>query len=122
MLAASPHGRPWSKRHDASRIGELGGVQLHVRFGEREGEALVLADRSAEHDALVGVVDRLGHRGPADAERLGGDQDPLGVQAVEQVPESLALLPDPPAHRHAQPVVAHLARHDGVAAELGDRA
>ena len=122
MLAASPHGRPWSNRHDASRIAEFGGVQLHVRLGERERDPLVLADRAAEHHPLVGVGDRLVHRRPADAERLGGDQDPLRVEAVEQVPEALALLADAAADRHAQAVVAHLARHHGVAAELGDRA
>ena len=36
---------------------QVGGAQLGVGLGEREGDALVLADRAAEHDALVGVRD-----------------------------------------------------------------
>ena len=73
---------------------EFGGVQLHVGLGQRERDALVLADRPAEDDAVLGVCDRLVHRHPADAERLGADQDALRVEPVEQVPEALALLAD----------------------------
>jgi hypothetical protein len=101
---------------------ELRCVQPHVRLGEREREPLVLPDRAAEHDALAAVLDGSPHRGTADAERLRRDQDPLGVEPVEQVGEALALLADATAHRHTQTVVAHLARHHGVAAELRDRA
>ena len=38
--------------------------------------------------------------GPADAERLGGDQDALGVEPVEQVVEAAALLADAVVDRH----------------------
>ena len=92
-----------------------------MRLGQREGDALVLADRPAEDDALVGVRDRSANGDPADAERLGRDQDALGVEPVEQVAEAVALLADAVVDGHGQVVVAHLARHDGVAAHLGDR-
>ena len=79
---------------------QFGGVEAGQRVGERELQALVHADRAVEDDALVAVLDRLLQRDPPDAERLGGDQHPLGVQAVEDVLEALALLADPVLDRH----------------------
>ena len=93
-------------------------MQASVRLGQRERDPLVLADRAAEHDAVVGVGDGASEGDLADAEGLGGDEDALRVEAVEQVPEALALLPDAIRDRDRQVVVAHLARHDGVAPQL----
>ena len=94
MLASSPHGLPGVDQRGGLADHEVGGAQLGVGLGEREGDALVLADRAVEHDALVGVGDGPAQRHPADAERLGGDQDALGVEPVEQVLEAAALLAD----------------------------
>ena len=66
-------------------------------------DRLVLADRPAEHDALLGVARGAGQRRAADADRLGRDQDALGVHAVQDVLEALALLADAVLHRHRQP-------------------
>ena len=73
---------------------QLGGVQPGQRVGQRELEALVHSDRPAEHLTLVAVAHRRAQRRAADAQRLGGDQAPLRVQAVEDVREALALLAD----------------------------
>jgi hypothetical protein len=55
---------------------------------------LILANRAAEHLALPGSPDGPVDEPAAVAHALGRDQDPLGVQAVQQVAEPLALLAD----------------------------
>ena len=50
-----------------------------------------------------------------------GEQDALGVEAVEDVPEALVLRADQPPVLHRQPVVRDLARRDRVAPDLRDR-
>ena len=62
----------------------------------RDGElhALVLADRPAEHDTLVGILHSPPQHVAAIAQRLGRHQDALGVQSVEQIAEAHPLLPD----------------------------
>ena len=62
--------------------------------GDRELDALVRADRPAEDDALASRRRRLLDEPAAVADALGGDQDALGVHAVEDVAEALALLAD----------------------------
>ena len=44
------------------------------------------------------------------ADALGRDQDPLGVQAVEQIPEALALFADERRRRHLEVVEEQLRR------------
>ena len=75
-------------------------MEAGVGLGQREGDALVLADRVAVDDPLVGVGHRPLDGDAADADRLGGDEDALGVEAVEQVGEAAALLPHPVVDRH----------------------
>ena len=62
--------------------------------GDRELHPLVGADRPAEDHALVRVADRLLDEPLSVADRVGGDEDPLGVHAVEDIAEPLALLAD----------------------------
>ena len=69
-------------------------AQLGVALGQWKGDALIRTDGPAEHDALVGVGDRLAQRHLADAEGFGGDEDALGVQSVDEVLEATALLAD----------------------------
>ena len=96
-------------------------MQVGVGLGQREGDALVLADGPAEDDALVGVGDGPLDGDPPDAERLGGDEDALGVEPVEQVGEALALLADAVVDGHLEVVEGDLAGHHRVAPGLGDR-
>ena len=90
-------------------------------LGQREGDALVLADRPVEHHPLLGVGHRPAQRRPADAEGLGGDEDPFGVEPVEQVAEARGPprrpgRPPRPGGRRRRPRRTHR-----VAADLGDR-
>src|SRR5207249_7497611 len=64
---------------------ERRGLEPRVRLGDRKLHALVLADRSAEHDPLARVT-----RGALDepatvTKRLGRDEDALDVPAVDDV-------------------------------------
>src|SRR5581483_3237235 len=83
---------------------QLGRLQFDPALGERVLDALVLADRAAEDDALAGIARGAGERGPAQPHRLGGDQDALRVHAVQDVLEPLALLADAVLERHLEPV------------------
>ena len=66
-----------------------------VRIGarDRELDALVLADRPVENDPLLRVGRRLVDEPVAVADALGGNQDALGVQAVEYVLEPFPSSP-----------------------------
>ena len=87
-----------------------------MRARDRELHALVLADRPAEHDALLGVVGGAADEELGIAQALRGDQDALGVHAVDDVAEALALLADQVLGRHLQVVEEHLA---GVVVDHG---
>ena len=63
-------------------------------LGDRELHALVLADRPAEDDALLGVGADLVDEPVAVADAFGGDQRALGVEAGQDVLEALAFLAD----------------------------
>ena len=65
---------------------------MHEGARNRKLDRLIGADRPPEDDPLA----RVGH-GPVDepagvADAFRGDQDPLGVEAVEDVPEAVALF------------------------------
>ena len=72
------------------------GLDLDLRLGQDVRDALVGADRPVPDDAVVGVAGGLvqGVTADADAQRRAGD--PLGVQAVEYLPEPVALGADEP--------------------------
>src|SRR5581483_2891060 len=89
---------------------------------DRELEALVHPDRTPEYDALPPVADGATDRGAPEAQRLGGDQQPLGVEPIEQVREAPALLADAVGVRHLEVVDEQLVGVDGLAAHLRDRA
>ncbi|MCY1231374.1 hypothetical protein D9M72_438210 [compost metagenome] len=73
---------------------QVGGFQLDERLGDRELHALVLADGAAEDFALADVLGDAVHEPVAVADALGGDQGALGVEAVEDVLETLAFFAD----------------------------
>ena len=74
---------------------QFGRFKFDPAFRERVLDALVLADRAAEHDALAGVARGAGQRGAPEPHRLGGDQDALRVHAVQDVLEAAPLVADP---------------------------
>ena len=73
---------------------QVGRLQLRPGLGERVGDALVLADGAAEHDALLRIGRRALERGAAQADGFGGEQHPFGVEALQQVFEALPFLAD----------------------------
>src|SRR4051794_1419057 len=85
---------------------QVGRAHLHVRLGDGELHALISADRAAEDLARVGVGGRALGEPVTVADRLGGEQDALGVPAVDHVAETLALLADHARRGHPQPVIA----------------
>ena len=106
MFAAHRTAVRASYREAASQIASSARAGA-VGLGQRERNALVLADRPVEDHALVRRRRRLCRiAARADAERLRGDEDAFGVEAVEQVAEALALLADPVGDRHGQVVVS----------------
>ncbi|MEA3220786.1 MAG: hypothetical protein OZX49_01901 [Immundisolibacter sp.] len=101
---------------------QVGGFELGPAFGEWMLDGLVLADRAAEHDPLPGVLGGLAQRHAADADGLGGDQDALRIQAVQQVTKALAFLADAVLHGDFQAVDEHLVRVHALAAHFLDLA
>ena len=73
---------------------EIGRLDLDIAFGDRELHALVLADRPAEDDALLGIGRHLIDEPVAVADAFGRDQDALGVEAGEDVLEAVSLFAD----------------------------
>jgi hypothetical protein len=87
---------------------QLGGAHLGIATRDRELDALVLPDRAAEHDAVLGVVSCALDEPLGIADAFGGDQHALGVHAREDVAEALALLADQARCMNAQIVEEHL--------------
>ena len=71
-------------------------------------DRLVLADRPAEDDAILGVLRCPLDGGAAEADRLGGNQNALRIHAVQDVVEALAFLADAVLDRHRRPSMNNL--------------
>ena len=89
--------------HHQLRRGGLG-----VCFRDGELDALVLPDRAAEHAAVVGVCHGAVDEEPGVAQRVGSDQYPFRVHAVEDIAEPPALLADQRIGRNAHIVEEEL--------------
>ena len=85
-------------------------------------DRLVLADRPVEHHALLRVLGGARHGAAPQPDELRRDQDALGIHAVQDVLEALALLADAIGLGHRQRVEEHLVRVDRVPAHLLDLA
>src|SRR5947209_20126256 len=83
-------------------------------------DRLVLADRAAEDDALLGVARRAFQCGAADADRLRRNEYALRIHAVQDVFEAASLFADPVLGRDAQSVDEQRIRIDGLAPHLVD--
>src|SRR5215210_1490815 len=77
---------------------------LHARVCLRYGELdpLILSYGTVEHDPLPSPLRGLVDEPAAVSDALGGDEDALGVHAVQDVAEALALLADQGARRYRQ--------------------
>lgn len=59
----------------------LGGAQIGIGFCNGELNTLVLSDRPAEDDAVLGIDHGLLDEPFGIADAFGADQDPLGIHA-----------------------------------------
>src|SRR3981081_435714 len=88
-------------------------------------DALVLSDRPVEHDALPCIFCRPAQRVLANPDRFDRNQDALGIEAVQDVGKTLALLADPVGLRNEQAVdedgigIDRLAAHFRNAVNIG---
>ena len=73
---------------------QVGSSDVGVGLRERELNPLVLADRPREYDPFPGVAACCPNEPITVSDAFRRNQDPLGVQAVQQRPESFALLAD----------------------------
>ena len=84
--------------------------------------ALVLPDRTVEHDALVRILGSTRQRRAAQPNRFGRDQNALRIQAVQDVRKALVFLTHPVFHGDAQTVDEHLIGIHAFAPQLVDLA
>src|SRR5262249_13906134 len=73
---------------------QVGCFHVYVCPCDGELDPLVLADRTVEDDAFLRVLRGAFDEPPAVANTFGSYQNPLGVQPVNEVPESLAFFTD----------------------------
>ena len=73
---------------------QIGSLDVREGLGDGKLDPLIRADRPAEHDALAAVGGRPVDEPAAVADRLGGQQNPFGVPAVDDVAEPAAFLAD----------------------------
>ncbi len=73
---------------------EVRGDEARVDVGEGELDPLVAPDRAAEDDACLRVFHGPVDEPPGVPDALGGDQDPLRVEDVDEGLEAPALLAD----------------------------
>src|SRR5581483_6207376 len=114
VLASSPQGSFRSSSQAALRI--MSSAARRRAWASASGKAMPWFFPIGRSKTTRSLAYR-----PARPQCLAGDEDPLGVEPVEQVVEPSALLADPVLHRDRKLVVAHLTRRHGVAAQLGDR-
>src|SRR5260370_32795635 len=72
-----------------------------VSVGQRRLHSLILSDGPLKHDSLSCVATGAVEEPAAIADALRGNQDPLCVQPIEQITESLPFLPDEVVCGHA---------------------
>src|SRR5260370_15026209 len=74
---------------------------ISVSARQRELHTLILSDGPLKHDSLSCVATGAVEEPAAIADALRGNQDPLCVQPIEQITESLPFLPDEVVCGHA---------------------
>ena len=106
LLAA---GQPGIEARQALAHDRLGGAHLRIGPRDRELHALVLADRAAEQHPFLGIGAGLGDEPFRIAHAFGGDQQPLGIHAIQDVAEAAPLDADQILGRHVHIVEEDLA-------------
>src|SRR5258708_18309168 len=81
---------------------------MDVRQSNGKLDALVLADGAAEDYALARSHRRLLHEPPSVADALGGDENALSVQSIQEIAKSLTFLADQVLRRGVNIRVAQL--------------
>ncbi len=114
LSAASPRRGPVDRagqpqHHGRRGLGVDGEVGQHVHHGR------LLEQLRAEHRAVGGVVDGVGHAGPHAARRHERAVQPGHVHHLDDRAHAAALVPDEPAERV---LVLDLGRGVGLVAEL----
>ncbi|MCY1535513.1 hypothetical protein D9M68_709220 [compost metagenome] len=87
---------------------QFGRAHLRIGLGDGKLNALVLADGTPEHLALIGVVHRLADEPFGITDAFGSDQHALGIHAREDVAETLALFANLVLGRNLHVVEEHL--------------
>src|SRR5688572_21530743 len=68
----------------------------------RELNTLVLTDRPTEHDTFGGIASASIDEPAAIAHAFGGDENPFGIESIEDIREPLAFLAHQVLGRHLQ--------------------
>ena len=92
--------------------------QHRLRLGERERDALIFRDRSAERLPLLRVGPGLVERGLRGADHLQSDQSAAEIEALHHLDEARAFRRQSILHRHDDIVEEYRAAADRVAAEI----
>ncbi len=95
-------------------------LQLHPVFRQRVLDRLILAYWPVEHDAPLGVGRRAVQRQLAEPDGFGGNQDALGIHAMQDVFETAALLADAILKRNFEILEEQLVGIDRLAAHFLD--
>src|SRR5215212_7259482 len=82
--------------------------------------SLIRTDRPIEHHAFLRVTSRAVKCGVTEAHRFRSDEDPLGIQAMEQITKAFTVLAYPVFLRHFEAVDEKQIGIDRVTAHLGD--
>src|SRR5262245_43910885 len=85
-------------------------------------DCLVLPNRPAEHDALLGIATSARKRRATNADRFGGHENPFRVHPMQDIFEASALLADQVLSRHWHGIEKELVGVDSLAAHLVDHA
>src|SRR3954465_12864361 len=83
-------------------------------------DSLVLADGPIKNDAFPCIIGRSLKCCCAETHRLGGDQNPLRIEAVQDVLESVTFFADTICDRYFQVVDKDLVRVNCFASHLRD--
>ena len=99
---------------------QVGRLQFGPGFRQRVLNALVHADRTVEHHTFARVFGGPVEGAAAQPDHRCRDQDAFGIEAVQEIAETLALLADQVRFGHRQPVDEHGVGIDALAAHLVD--
>ena len=110
MFASAPHGSPASNSSAALMPHQIRRFDLDVRSAIGNCMPWFWPIGRLNTTRSLGVARRAIDEPAAVADAFGGDQDPLGVQAIQHIPEPSALFADERVGRHLEIVEEQLGR------------